>query len=355
MKMCFIASAASIHSHKWINFFSDLGYEILWISMDSTCMKISNDITYYEVKNNFFSSIFEVRKLTSKFNPDFVHIHYLGFNALIGLLLGVRTIISTAWGSDINANNESLLKKFIVKSILKKSTLITCDAIHMCDAIMRIGVPNEKINIINFGIDTKHFSHKKSKNKKINNHSKNSKFKVISLRDFEPVYDIECLINAIPIVLNKLPNTSFELLGRGTLKNQIISMVDDMGLNESVIFLEYVENKKMPFIMSNADLLVSTSLSDAGIAGSTAEAMSCELPVIITNSGENSNWINHNENGFLIPVSEPLELAKYIIMLLENEELRYKIGKKARSTILARNDYKIEMQKMLNLYKQTLK
>ena len=350
MKMCFIASAASIHSHKWINFFSKLGYEILWISNDPTNIKISNNIDYYEVQSNFFLSIIEIRQLVSKFNPNFIHVHYLGFNALMGLFLGDRTIISTAWGSDININNNSLLKKFIVTKILKKSRLITCDAMHMRNTMMQMGIDEKKINIINFGIDTNHFS-----NKKTNKHTKNNEFKVISLRDFEPIYDIECLINAIPIVLDKFPNTYFELLGRGTLKKHIMSLVQNMKLNNSVTFIDYIENKNMPVILSNADILVSTSLSDAGIAGSTAEAMSCELPVVVTNSGENSNWINHGDNGFLVEVSNPQELAKYIIILLENKQLRYDVGKKARSKILAMNDYVTEMQKMLNLYKKLLK
>ena len=43
-----------------------------------------------------------------------------------------------------------------------------------------------------------------------------------------------------------------------------------------------------------SDIYVSTSLSDGGLAASTAEAMACELPVIITNFGVNSKWISEN-------------------------------------------------------------
>ena len=131
-------------------------------------------------------------------------------------------------------------------------------------------------------------------------------------------------------------------------------MVRAMDLDNSVLFLDYVDNAKIPYILSNADVLVSTSLSDAGIAASTAEAMSCELPVVVTDSGENNRWINHGENGFLVPVSNHRELAKHIIKLLKNKELRNSMGVKARKTILNQNDYIIEMDKMNTLYQKLL-
>ena len=158
----------------------------------------------------------------------------------------------------------------------------------------------------------------------------------------------------MPLVLSKFSDVQFVLLGRGTLKDSIRSLVKDMGLEKSVIFLDYIDNAKMPNIMSMADILISTSLSDAGIAGSTAEAMSCELPVVVTNSGENDRWINHGENGFLIPVSSPKILAEYIIKLLKNEQLRHNMGKEARKTILENNDYMVEMEKMHTLYQGLL-
>ena len=224
----------------------------------------------------------------------------------------------------------------------------------MLEEVKGFGIPSKQINIINFGIDTNRFSRKGIMDNGLNSHGITSKLKVISLRDFEPIYDIENLIRAIPIVLAKVPSVQFVLLGRGSLKNKIKSLVKDMSLHNSVFFLDYVDNADMPDILSSADILVSTSLSDAGIAGSTAEAMSCELPVVVTNSGENSHWIDHGENGFLISVSNSKELAKSIIVLLENTELRRSMGKKARKTILDRNDYIVEMGKMQALYKGLL-
>ena len=354
MKICFLASAASIHSHKWINFFSDLGHDIVWISLDKSTERISENITYLEINNTPLLNIFRIRSLIRKFNPDILHIHYLGIYALLGLFSGAKRIVSTPWGSDVILGKNSFLKRFIVSKILHRSSLITCDAYHMLEEIKGFGVPSKKINIINFGIDTNRFSQKGLKESALSSYGINNKLKVISLRDFEPIYDIETLIRSIPIILSKFPSVQFILLGRGSLKNRIKLLVKDMNLDDSVFFLDYVDNAEMPEILSSADILVSTSLSDAGIAGSTAEAMACELPVVVTNSGENSYWIDHGENGFLISVSNFKELAKNVITLLENIDLRRSMGKKARKTILDRNDYITEMEKMQILYQNLL-
>jgi len=100
------------------------------------------------------------------------------------------------------------------------------------------------------------------------------------------------------------------------------------------------------------DVYVSTSLSDAGIAASTAEAMACGLPVVITDSGENARWIEPGRNGFLVPLSEPGALAEKLLRLIDDPELRSRLGAAGRATIQERNDYQVEMAKMETLYQQ---
>ena len=107
MKICFLAGSNSTHSHKWINFFANMGHEVIWISLVPSTIKVSNNIEYYEFTSGIFSSIYKVRKLILKLNPDIVHIHYLGYYALLGLFSGAKCIVSTPWGSDINVGKKS--------------------------------------------------------------------------------------------------------------------------------------------------------------------------------------------------------------------------------------------------------
>jgi glycosyltransferase involved in cell wall biosynthesis len=60
-----------------------------------------------------------------------------------------------------------------------------------------------------------------------------------------------------------------------------------LNVDDFVQFLGRIPHEAMPDLLTQADIYVSTSLSDAGISASTAEAMACGLPVIVTDTGEN--------------------------------------------------------------------
>ena len=220
----------------------------------------------------------------------------------------------------------------------------------MRDELKKLNVPSDKINIINFGIDTKKFAKQERDFKILNKFNISSELTIISLRNFEPIYDIKTLIIAASIVLKKIPDVHFLLVGRGTLENELKKLVKAFGIENSVHFSGFVDKEELPSLLSSSDIYVSTSLSDAGIAASTAEAMSCEIPVIISDSAENDKWINNNVNGFLFSTKNSEQLAEILIKLIKDHELRIKVGKEGRNIIIKKNDYENEMKKVNDLY-----
>ena len=355
MKVCFLAASNSIHSYKWINYFADQGHKVIWISLVPATFTIPNNIEYYEFTNGILYSICKLRKLITNLNPDIVHIHYLGYYALLGLFSGAKCIVSTAWGSDIIFKKKSFFKKQIVSRILKKSKFITCDAYFMRDELKKFGISEEKIHIINFGIDTKKFFKKEKRDiKLLEKFNVSGQITIISLRNFEPVYDIKTIIYAAKTVLNEISSVRFILVGKGSLENELKRLVKDLEIENFVNFTGFIDNQLLPSLISSSDIYVSTSLSDAGIAASTAEAMSCEVPVVISDSAENDKWIDNENNGFLFETQNHEQLAKILINLIKNQSLREKIGKEGRRSIVDKNDYKNEMNKMNDLYLKLL-
>ena len=270
----------------------------------------------------------------------------------MGLLSGFDPIIATPWGSDVIYGKESPFKRPLIVRILRRAVMITCDALHMRDEVIQFGVAAGRIHIINFGIDTERFS-PRPPNYAIRaaNHLGDAPA-VISLRNFEPVYDIPTLLRAVPKVLKQHPGTRFMLVGRGSLDAELKALTSQLGIGHAVHFVGFVPNDQLPDTLCSLDVYVSTSLSDAGIAASTAEAMACGLPVVTSDSGENSRWIDDGVNGLLVPVSQPEALADRLIRLLADADLRQRLGQAGRATIQARNDYRVEMGKMEHLYLQ---
>jgi glycosyltransferase involved in cell wall biosynthesis len=359
MKIIFLAAANSIHSYRWIKYFAKAGHEVIWISLAPRIFEPLPGVRYFEVDGasgllGLLRAAFNIRKIIAQTQPDILHVHSVGTYGIMGLLSGFDPIVATPWGSDVIYGKESPIKRPFIARILRRAALITCDALHMRDEVMQLGVPAERIHIINFGIDSERFSPRPPSTAIRTANDLGEAPSVISLRNFEPVYDIPTLLKAVPKVLVQHPNTRFMLVGRGTLEVELKALASRLGIDHAVRFVGFVPNDQLPDTLCSMDVYVSTSLSDAGIAASTAESMACGLPVVVSDSGENACWINDGENGYLVPVSQPDALADRLNRLLGDAELRLRFGQAGRIAIQARNDYHTEMDKMETLYQQAL-
>ena len=364
-KLLFIASLDSIHSLKWINFFLELDYEISVISLKqkNKNYKFSKKINlhvYDKYKNIYLNVIYCIfcvifkRKIFSLNN--IVHVHYIGFNGLISLILKKNNLILTAWGDDIKTNRKNSIKSFFLKILLKKSRMITTDSNEMKRLIVDIdNNTNNKIKIINFGIDTEFFSKKEYSfqvEKKLKLQNYRDYIKIISLRNHDKFYDIQTLILSVKKLLKYNKKIKCLIYGIGPETENLKKLTIDLGIENNINFMGRYQQDELPYIFSIVDCYVSTSLSDAGISASTAEAMSCEVPAISSNNSENNIWIENEKSGFLFENQNVDGLTK-ILKNLKNYDLS-KIGKEARKVILKNNDYNNEMAKMDVIYKNLI-
>lgn len=361
MKLLFIAGTDSSHSHRWIGSFLKPQYKLGWISLQG--VEAPKNQHLYKIcpkpptfNNKFLQLVFMWLQSFPKvllWRPDVIHIHYMGTNGLLGLLLPCRFKVFTAWGSDV------IFPKYpwLVKLMIKRADLITTDADHVFKRLIELGAKKEQIRIINFGIETQKFIKQPFSNifrEKLFPGASEDDPIIVSLRNHEEVYDIPTLINAAPEVLKIFPNAKFAIGGSGTLTESYKELVKKLNLTDSFNFFGRYDHKELPHLFGQCTAYVSTSLSDAGISGSTAEAMSCEVPVIISMSGENELWVKDQVNGLLFQVKDHLKLSRNIIDLLNKESFCEEIGKRGREVILDRNDLVNEMSKMENLYKNIL-
>ena len=357
MKICFVGSARSIHVQRWVKWFVERGHEVHLIT------PVYEEIEGAEIYKiggkegsitNFVRKMFQTRKLVKKIKPDILHAHYVFGYGTFAAFASYHPFVVTAWGSDILVDPSSRIKKIAVKHALKKADVITCDALHLKESMTKLGADGRKISIVYFGTDTTKYSpHQRDKSirkelRLIANPV------VISLRSLNPIYDVETLIDAIPLVLKDVPKAKFVIAGRGTQEEMLKSKANMLGISSSVRFVGFISNDKLPHYLTSSDVYVSTSLSDAGLSASTAEAMACGIPVVVTDFGANSEWVTDGKNGFVIPMKDPNLLAEKIIILLKDKDLREKFGQNGRLVIKEKLDFNKEMNKMGKIYKRMI-
>jgi glycosyltransferase involved in cell wall biosynthesis len=117
-----------------------------------------------------------------------------------------------------------------------------------------------------------------------------------------------------------------------------------------VKFAGRIGENDMPVYLASSDVYVSTSLSESGLAASTAEAMACGLPVINTDTGDIGRWLTQGEGGFIIPPGDAGSLAEKVISVLTDDGMREKAGQVNRRVIVERLNYFTEMAAMETIY-----
>jgi glycosyltransferase involved in cell wall biosynthesis len=313
MKICYFADGESIHVVRWCRHFAALGHEVHLISFKRA--EIEHVQTHFISSGNIAVSggnwkvllkFREVKKLLDKIKPDILHAHYATSYGVTGALCGFHPYVITALGSDVLISPQrSVIYRMLLKFAFSKADWITAMAGHMRNAMIRMGVPPSKTDTVPFGIDPEIFNDRGRSIPAV-------KFVITSTRNFEPVYNIPHLISAVAIAKEKIPNLQLNMIGAGSLKPGIESMIREKGLEGQVKFFGKVPQPLIAETLRQSHLFITVSLSD-GNNISLNEAMACGAFCIATDIPANTQWIEDGKNGFLVQVNDVQGLADKIV------------------------------------------
>ena len=117
------------------------------------------------------------------------------------------------------------------------------------------------------------------------------------------------------------------ILGVGPEQARLEKLVVKLGISEHVAFMGFREN---PFaVMARADVFVSASHFES-FGNTLIEAMTLGVPVVTTRVPAGPEWIvTDNETGIFADPSSPADLAAKIELVLDNGDLRARLGVRA--------------------------
>lgn len=205
-----------------------------------------------------------------------------------------------------------------------------------------LGVKQEAIKVIYNGVNKEVFTPPPR--------SISNKFPtVITVARIDPVKDIVTLIRAADIVRSRIKDVRFIVYGSVAVPEYFAEcqkLVQEKELQENFIFAGHTED--IPAAYRSGDVVALSSITEA-FPYSVVEAMMTGKPVVATDVGGISEALG--ETGILIQPNKPEELAKEVIRLLENPQMRINLGEEARQRAL--NYFTIE--KVLDAYLSSYK
>ena len=282
----------------------------------------------------FILKIISIARLIKKNKPDIVFSLLSDTNVITILarsLSGVHTkvIVSERNHPSLSLKNALYggITKFLMRYCYPKAErIIAISQGIKKDLVENFNLPGEKIEVIYNPVDIAEIETLSAD--EISHPWFNDELPIIiSIGRLTKQKGHSWLIKVFSIVRQSLP-CRLVIIGTGEEEENLVNMVNALGLKNDVEFLGFQRN---PFkYMARSSLFISASRYE-GFGNVLVEAMALGLPVISTDcpSGP-AEIIEHGKNGILVPTEDEGRLERTILNLLTNDELRRKLSGEAK-------------------------
>jgi glycosyltransferase involved in cell wall biosynthesis len=214
----------------------------------------------------------------------------------------------------------------------------------MNPAVAELGVSLDAVTAVPFGVDTERFKPLPSGQRSNRKH-----LRLISTRNFAPIYSVETLIDAVAKCVSRGLMLQVDLVGDGVLRSALERQVKVEGLTDCFTFHGHVDHDKLSALLADADIFVSSALSD-GNNVSLNEAMACACYPIATNIPANAQWIEDGTNGLLYTAGDTDALADCIERACQSHKERQHAGLLNRQIVEQRADWRVCVDRMSSTY-----
>jgi glycosyltransferase involved in cell wall biosynthesis len=362
MKILFIAPANSIHTYRWIKYFSDQGIETFLVSTETKEFDFSFldfyfiETPYKNFKFNMLKGMFELYKIIRKVRPDIIHVHYVRRLGWVPAIFNFHPLVLTPWGSDLFHKDAfaNRLSGFLTKLSFRKSDLVTSDSYSLIELAKNFGAKNT--DLITFGVEEEKFYkiEDKTELKRKYDIPENS-FIIISPRAMNELYNVDTIIMAFAKLALLYDDMFLLILEYNTnpdYKDKIYGLVGSLNLENKVKFIQSVKHEKLNEIYNLSDVMVSIPTTD-GTPATFFEAMLSRLLILSIKLPAYDGIVKEGQDILFISSIEPEELKNKIAEIYENKANLETVLDNALITG-GKNNFRVQMQKVLKHYNDLL-
>lgn len=272
-----------------------------------------------------------------KLDITHVHAHFATHPTVAALI--IHRLISipfsfTAHGSDLHVDRTMLDKKIqAVKFAVTISTYNKELMIKECGEEAR-----NKIHVIHCGVDLNVHKFLTAKNN-------NRVFQIVCVASFEEVKGHKYLIDACKRLADGGYQFDCHFIGIGPLQEEIEDLAAQTGIRNRFHFHGGQKRQEVAEFFANADVKVLASVRTKngkreGIPVVLMEAMASGLPVVASNLSGIPELVEDGIAGILVPPGDSQAFAEALQKLIENPDLRAKLGSNGRKKVM--NEFNLQ-------------
>ncbi len=285
-----------------------------------------------------------IMRVIRKYNINVVHTHASFAGRLAARLSGGTCVIYTrhrleAEGAGARSRLFNLVDRYTCDRVVAVSQAVRED-------LIRQGVEDRKIALIYNGIDLSKFQPPPTGAPPVDQEP------VIGLVGrLEPEKGHRCFLEAAQILLQQYGDCRFQIVGDGSLQQDLRDFAWKLGIARRVEFLGLRDD--IPELLARMSVVALPSLSEA-FSLSLVEAMSMGKPCVASNIGGIKEILVDRENGLLVEPGKPRVLAARISWLLEHPDEARRMGEAAARTAAERFDARVMTEQLTRLYRECL-
>lgn len=358
MKLLLLSDTYSEHTEKWALGLAENGFQIGIFSFNKSSYpwyEHPNITIFFEpdkkinaesnlTKLAYFKYVTVLKKIIKQFKPDVLHAHYATSYGLVGALSGFHPFIISAWGTDVMRFPQ---KNFVAKSILKynfkQANVLCATSETIKEYIQQISV--KEVNVIPFGVDCEVF-----KKKEVASIYTKDNFVVGSIKPLESIYHIDVLIKSFSIIYKAKPNARLLIIGEGSEQTTLEKLVKELEIQDVVVFTGRIPFNAISDYFNQLNVLVNISAYES-FGVSVIEAMACEVPVIVSDTGGLKEIVSNDSLGIKVPVADEAATTQALDQLIQSPSKCSELGRNGRQLVLEKYSWELNLQQMISIYK----
>jgi glycosyltransferase involved in cell wall biosynthesis len=292
---------------------------------------------------------------TKEFQPEIVHAFHTVFlppvARLVKILYGIRYIITTH-GSDLHYLSRDRRFVGLIKDSLQVCAMITANSSFTRRWFIKMFGTEfaNKIRTIPGGVYPEEYQCRADHIQQIDQKYGLTGKKVVLFTGRLTVHKgVEYLIKAAREIQGEVI-----ILGDGPERQYLEKLIVQYKLTNTRIlgYMSPKEQIRFKDFYSRADVYVAPSTWNEPLGLVILEAMAAKTPVIVTRTGGVASLVKDGYNGYLVHARNATEIAQKANFLLQNDELRKKMGQRSSEIVNKRFTWDLVAKRFARIYQK---
>ncbi len=356
-------TGSTVHKYQLIKHLSELN-QTIFVPIKYSGNTQMKGIMFFKTKGGIARQALLFARMIKKYKIEIIYTrnHYAGILGIwLKHIFGIKLVyeVNGLVGEEqkmLHGNQKIRIANKKEKRDLKVAN--NADAIiavssQIADYYYKKGISKDKVYTIENGVDTTIF-------KPIDNAKKTIREKhnipenthvVLFIGLFFNWQGVDLLIKSFKEVYEKNNNVKLLLVGDGIEKDKLISLSNELGLTNQIIFTGRVDYYQIPLYISASDVCVSLLNPSKFGAMKMWEYLACGKPVVATRMPAYL-FIEKEKCGILVEHGNIGEVAKAIIHIIDNPDEAFSLGQKGREYVAETHTWMLTAKKTYEVFQK---